>query len=42
MIVTVNFAKKSILWEMGSLDAIWAEIMQPYPMISSKDLFEMS
>ena len=29
-IVTVNFAKKSLLGQMGNLDPIWAKIMQPY------------
>ena len=28
--VTANFAKKSLLEQMGKLDPIWAKIMQPY------------
>ena len=29
-IVTVHYAKKSLLGQIGNLDPIWAKIMQPY------------
>ena len=39
-IVTVNFAKKSFLEQMGNLDQIWAKIMQPYVFLEGCRIME--